>query len=302
MSGFTVPRSPADTDPRTDTPSHDSLLGAPLPHVPRLSAWQSVRRHPVVFLLPVFIAVAAAIAIGLTRPTQYEAQSRLGIARVDVTTPGALAGYANGASQLAETYSRTMSADEVRAAVGKRLGISPRRLEGRLKANPVPGTPVFRITATAQSAAAAIELANVGSDELVRYIGRLNRPGFDAPELLKRYENAATTLQTAIAERDLAKRAYERSDTSANLERLVAARAATQVAQIRTDALEESYRTNTQTGARRLVQILARPTKASTDRDSKLQILAFVGLLGGIAVGVALAVLVAARRARRFAF
>jgi len=99
-----------------------------------VSPLQAIARHPFIAILPVLLGLGVALAIGLTRPPVYTAQSRLGIVNVDVSAPGALGAFGNGAAELAQAYARTLSVPELRAAVAKRTGLREDQLDGRLSA------------------------------------------------------------------------------------------------------------------------------------------------------------------------
>lgn len=251
-------------------------------------------------MLPILLFVGAAIAVGLAREPNFEAQARLGIARVDVATPGALTAYATASQSLAEAYSRALGADEVLAAIARKTGISRSRINDRVAASPVPGTPVFNVTATADSESAAISLANTASDELINYITQLNRSTSSSEVLLTRLRAISRTLQNAVVEREAAKRAFDETGSAAARRRLVDARAAEQVSQTQLEAVQTAYSTAAQNSATNsLVQLLARASEATSDRRSKLQLAGVAGLIAGVLAGAALALLLGARAARR---
>jgi len=110
-----------------------------------VSPLQAIARHPFIAILPVLLGLGVALAIGLTRPPVYTAQSRLGIVNVDVSAPGALGAFGNGAAELAQAYARTLSVPELRAAVAKRTGLREDQLDGRLSASAVANAPIFAV-------------------------------------------------------------------------------------------------------------------------------------------------------------
>src|SRR4051812_5415918 len=122
-----LPRRTAVSSPAGGTP----------PATPSVSPMQAIARHPFVTVLPVLLGLGVALAIGLTRPPVYTAQSRLGIVDINLSAPGALGGFGTGAAQLAQAYARSLSVPEVRAAVARRTQLREDQLNGRLSASAV---------------------------------------------------------------------------------------------------------------------------------------------------------------------
>ena len=88
--------------------------------------------------------------------------------------------------------------------------------------------------------------------------------------------------------------------TRANKAARERAAAAADTAQLRRDALSASYQTAVQGGASSVgVDVFSPASTPTSDRSRMMQILVFVGLLGGIAAGLALALLRASRDLRR---
>ncbi len=267
---------------------------------PRLAIGEAIRRHLFLVAIPIVLCVAAAVAVGTSREPVYTAETRVGIARVDVNTPGALAGYAVAAKQLAEAYSRTIGASEILEQVSEKSGFTREAVRNRLNAVPIPDTPVLRVVARGPSARQALGLSNLGADELITYVGALNRSTPESSRIYARYKRVLRQLSAVTTRRDLAKRDYDESDTSRNLDRVTDARADLAAVQARADALLSAYQTSTLSiAATPLLQLLSPATEASSDRNSKLQLMIFFGFLAGLAAGVALAVARAARLSRR---
>src|SRR4051812_9160623 len=159
-----LPRRTAVSSPTGGTPSA----------TPSVSPLQAVARHPFITALPVLLGLAVALAIGLTRPPVYTAQSRLGIVSVNLSAPGALGGFGAGAAQLAQAYARSLSVPEVRAAVERRTHLREDQLNGRLSAAAVANAPIFSVQAKGSTPRAAIDLANATSVELSCYVASIN--------------------------------------------------------------------------------------------------------------------------------
>src|SRR5687768_2155810 len=103
----------------------------------RVGVWQAIREHPIAFVLPILLLVAIALGISLARTPTWTAEARLGVSRINVTAPGALAGYTQASQSLAQAYSRLITAERVVEQVSERTGIDPEDARRRLSATPV---------------------------------------------------------------------------------------------------------------------------------------------------------------------
>jgi capsular polysaccharide biosynthesis protein len=283
------------TTPRVPDRVRDELLVAP-----RLGILESVRRHLLLFLVPVIVCVGAAAVYGFSREPNYTAEARMGIAKVDVAAPGALAGFTTAAQSLAETYSRVIQAEPVVRDLARQLNSTPERIRARLSAVPVPDTPVFRVVATGPTEDAAVRLANAGTDSLQSYLRKLTADT-ESTRLLQQYKRAALAASEASAVRSEARAAYEQARTRRNRIALVQADADLAVARVRANSLQEAYALRAQGGTTSSAnpQVLARASSAGSDRRSKFQLLVALGLLAGVALGTGLALLRAHLLTRR---
>ena len=262
--------------------------------VVRVGGFEAIRRHPFAFILPLAVFLAVALAYGLTRPAVYTSETRLGIAKVDANAPGALAGFAVASQSLAEAYSRIIDAEPVIEDTAKGVGLSDITVRERVRAVPVPDTPVFRVVAQGPSAEGSVALANATGASLERYIAELNRSAPESRSLLRRYDASVRRLERL---RDVLDR-VEGAD--APRERLVDARARVETERLRADALRETYSLSAQSGGSSPVpQTLTQAVAATSDRMSRLQILLFIALVAGAAVGLALALFRANAEVRR---
>jgi uncharacterized protein involved in exopolysaccharide biosynthesis len=285
----------ASTTGRAPDRVRDELLVAP-----RLGILESVRRHLLLFLLPVILCVGVATVYGLRRSPTYTAEARMGIAKVDVSAPGALAGFTTAAQSLAETYSRVIAAEPVVRDLSRQFHAPPETIRARLSAVPVPDTPVFRVVATGPTEIAAVRLANAGTDSLESYLRKLTADT-EGDRLLGEYKKAALTASEASAARSEAHSAYRQARTRANRLAVVKADADYAVARVRADSLQQVYTLRSQGGSSSgsLPQVLARAATGQSDRKSKLELLVALGLLAGAALGTGLALLRAHMLARR---
>jgi hypothetical protein len=145
-----------------------------------------------------------------------------------------------------------------------------------------------------------VALANAGAQALTAYVNRQVRDNDASATLSRRYLAASLDYRQRLdTSRRLARR-YERHPTRRSKAARDRAVAATDTAQLRRDALNAAYQTAVQGGSSSVgAEIFSSATAATSDRRRKLQLLVFVGLLGGLAAGAALALLSASRDIRR---
>ena len=264
------------------------------------SLWESVRRHPVLVAIPAILAFAAGGSAGYARSPVYTATVPMVISQVTSSTPGGLTGYAQAGPELADAYSRMVTAQTVLSQVASQLHLRAGDLSNRLSAGPVPGSPVFYIRGSASNGAEAVLLANTASIELVRFVQVISEPSPTPGTLLTQFQNAQQQLQVALRAVVLAQASYNVSKTAAASAAVDRARARAQTVRLRASSLETSYRQAlaNSTAATNL-RVIAPATAATSDRRSSIELLGVLGLTSGLVLGLALAMLVGARRARR---
>lgn len=236
----------------------------------------------------VFVGIGATLA--LIRTPTYTATTRLAVGRIDITSPGALSGYAIATESLATGYSRTVTALAVAREVSEKTGISVKDVQSHVSATPVPESPVFKVEGTAPNSAQAVTLANAASRSLIHYAAHLNQSNPDSARLYRRYK-------AAILDRKLAKQQLNitRNDASAHPsptaeEEVDAARSEVEASTLRVEALAKAYTASIQSQvATQLIQVVSPATEASSDRRSTFLIYAFIGLVIGLLVGGAIA-------------
>jgi capsular polysaccharide biosynthesis protein len=262
---------------------------------PQVRISWALRRYWLTALLPLVLLVSAAVAVGLTRDPNYTAETKLTAGRVDSGTPtSALSGFTTAAQSLAETYSRSIHRDEISRQVAEATDTSPGLVKSRVTAAPIPNTPVFRVTAEANSPVLATKLSVLTSEALVEEVSDSVSASPQSEELFKEYK-AALAQETVAQERY---QGYKNGYASPH--RLSAARANFKGASLRADALRESYLASNQNQSGTAVpEIIGRATGASSDRSRTLQVLLFVAIVAGIVVGTALALIRGHREARR---
>lgn len=255
----------------------------------------ALRRY---WYFPVALAIALAAvgcAYGLVREPVYTASSSLAVGTTNVNTPAALGGFAASAPTLAEAYSRAITAQAVIRQVSSHTGLDPQTARLRLTASAVPETPVIRIDATGTTTKKAMDLANVASTALSSYAGNLNQTDAAANQILRRYRKAEVQLHRA-------RRAAADLPATADPKTRAQADADVATAKLHAQSLADAYSTSQQgLGASNPLQVLEQASRASSDRASRIELFVLSGMIVGLIVGSAFALLVAARVRSRVA-
>jgi uncharacterized protein involved in exopolysaccharide biosynthesis len=260
---------------------------------------RAARRHWFLALLPVLLFVGGAVALGIKRPPKYKATANLSVGHVYVSNPTGIATIIDATQALAAVYSRAIHSGEVLQDTRRRLGEGS-SVSGSFNATPLPNSPLIKVTAESSSARGAVMLANASADALMLYVNRQVRDNSASTTLAERYRDASLAYRLALDDRDRLNRRLERKQTRANKAARNRAQAAADTALLRRQALQASYEQAVQGGTSSVsVESFSRAAGATSDRKSMTQILVFVGLLGGLAAGAALALLRAARDIRR---
>jgi capsular polysaccharide biosynthesis protein len=252
----------------------------------------AVRRHWITALIPVVLLVAAAVQVGLKRTPRFTATANVAVGPVFVDSPVGMASALQGTESLASVYSRLIDANAVVDDTSRRLGQGALPESWTVSATPTAESPIVKVTAVAASERQAIELVNAASASLVRYVNREGNADDDANAIARLYSRAALTFRERAGVRNRLTTRYERDPTAANRRARDRAAAAADTALLRRDGLLGRYQTAVQgVSATPPLRVLTSATEAKSDRYTTLQILVFVGLLGGLAAGAALALL-----------
>lgn len=275
-------------------PSSPAALEPP----PGSTTASAIRRHRLLVFACALVVAFVGVLGGMHRRATFTAAATLQVGKVNPNSPG-FYGFVQSASDLATAFSRAVTAAPVLHTAGRKLGIQPLAAAGRLAAEPIPNSPAFRVIATGPTAASAVKLANVASTALIAYEAKANTYSPESARLLSSYRAAEVSLAQA-------KTALVKAEADAGSEPSAAGRLKVQEAEarkaaagLRTQALAGGYQQSAQSATTRdLISMLSGAVGASSDRRSKIQLLGFVGLLGGLALGCTLAVLLDQRRAR----
>lgn len=278
--------------PAASSPDPDDLVTV-LARQPRggRRVLEAIKERPALFLAPVAIGLVLGLLAGLLRSPTYTAESRLAIARVSVATQ-ALPGFAAGVQDLAVTYSRLATADDVTKEAARLLSTTPDDLEGRVTGSPIPKSPLFRIEATGASADEAIATANATGQALRTYVSDLNADNPDSERIYGAFLLAARDRVEAERAVRAAEAAASRRPNPRTLQRLVNAQSRAAGAALRADSLRDQYTQSIAgTGSASLLQVVNPASSATSDRGNSIQRLAVLGLLFGLFIGLLLVML-----------
>jgi len=252
---------------------------------------EAIRERPALFLAPVAIGLILGLLAGLVRSPTYTAESRLAIARVSVATQ-ALPGFAAGVQDLAVTYSRLATADDVTREAARLLNTQPQDVRGHITGSPIPKSPLFRLEATGSSADEAIATANATGQALRTYVSELNADNPDSERIYGAFLLAARDRVEAQRAVRAAEAAAVRRPNARSLQRLVNAQSRAAGAALRADSLRDQYSASIAgTGSASILQVVNPASSARSDRGDAIQRLAVLGLLFGLLIGLMLVVL-----------
>ena len=287
---------PTMTDHRTTMRPGD--YPPSLAHPP--SPLQAVARYPLLTLLPIILLIGAAIAVASRREPTYTAESRVAIGSFSPSEQSA-PGAAYAGTQFASAYSRAITAEDVVRPVARATRLAPGQVTARLSATPIPDSPFLRIQATGPTAPAAENLASAATGALTEYVRRSGATNTQTSRLLQRFRDAQSEAERAASKADRAREDVDRNPNDRSARRtLEKARTNVETTSLRARGLRSAYLQQAQSTTSGLpVRILNQADTATSDEGQKLHLLLTVGGAAGVALGVALATAVAARRWRR---
>jgi capsular polysaccharide biosynthesis protein len=265
----------------------------------RVGVQAAIRRYWPLVVGPAVLFSLFAIVIGMIRTPTYTAETQLNVG--DTALPNTSVGQAvQGNQLLASIYARLINAQEVTQGAATSLGVDPADVAGHLAASPIPESSVIRVEASASDAQRAVDLANAGGDALTEHVAAINSDTTRSEQLLGQFQEAVKRETDAKALLDQRQASFDANPSSANEEALTNAGAAFEAAKLERESLEDVFRASQEgLSSDRGMQTVSAATSASSDRSSVLQRLVFIGLIGGIGVGIALATLRANSATRR---
>jgi hypothetical protein len=243
-------------------------------------------RHPFVTLLPALLLVAGAIAIGVTRDPEYTAKARIVVGNSAVPS-FYLQNVVIGNQQLAGTYARVIGAAPVVTRAAKQIGIPPAQAARDLSASPVASSTLIQVEGKGASERYTVALANAGADSLIRYVGRATGISGDARSLFREFKRAQGDARRAERQvQDLLKRSRRSS------KELARRQLAEDTARLRASDLSNRYRAARSDAAQASrLTLIAPAAKADSDRRDVLEGMIALAAVGGLVLGLAVALL-----------
>jgi capsular polysaccharide biosynthesis protein len=298
-----APRAPADEQPTTEQPAAAAAApprappqptpatdGPRRPQLPRtVGPMEAFVRHPVVTILPILLAVGAAVFIGLDRSPEYTAKSRIQVGRTNVPAY-VLQNVVGGNQALAAAYSRVISTTPVVGKAARATGVSAADVRNHVDATPIPGSTLIQVEARGSSRRGAIDLANEAARALISYVAKVSRDT-RSRTALTRYRRAATEVVR------LQRRANTLSNAGPNrLKDLQRAIVDVDAAKLRASNLSNVYRAiSADPTSGSPLKLIAPAATASSDRRQVLEQLILIGVAAGLVLGLGLALLLANR-------
>jgi hypothetical protein len=261
---------------------------------PRIDAITAALRYPWLVILPMILLVPAAYVLATRKHPTYTAEAQVLMQQPAPTQAAALPGVVQAELSLSPVYARELQFDPVIVPLARRFHTTPAAIAARISATPVPSSPIIRIQASAGSSATAVALANAAAQRFSAFVTAQAQSSGSAPGLLQRYRQAAAAYETALVHQRQLMRTHSAGDPA-----VIAAMAATQVAQQREQTLASQYQAaagSSQTTPG--LGVFALAGSASSNRTSHLEIYLFAAAVAGLVIGLALATLVANRRLR----
>ena len=241
-------------------------------------------------LICVLVCAGVGAAAALVRTPDYTATSKLAVGRIDISSPGALSGYAVATEALATGYSRTVTSRAVAKAVSAKTGVPVDEIQSHVLGTPIPESPVFKVEATSTDEKQAVALANASGHALIAYSARLNRSDPDSDRLYAQYRRAVFERKQAKREVKGAEAASESQEGTAEQDEIDVARSELAAASLRVEAIGRAYSTSVQgQAATQLIQVISPADEATSDRRSTFLIYTLLGFVVGLLIGGALA-------------
>ncbi len=288
------PTTPGDGSERQhrpgSLPTESKRLNLGDDHQPleQVGVLEAMRWHWQLVLIPVVLLVGIGLALGLLRAPTYTATANLSV-DFGAQNPSSLSGSVTAAQALADSYARAVFATPVVGQVAHKTGSPANEVADHVSASPIPDSTVVKVSGDAGSEEAAIELANASATALTRYVGTLNGTRKGSTPVLIQFRQAESLYQDRLAHQgELATQVDANPSDQTAARELKRARVKTQVALLKKNSVGELYGASQQAYVAPL-SFLSAATSASSDKLSRLQLLGFIGLVAGLAIGAALA-------------
>lgn len=249
---------------------------------------EAMRWHWRLVLVPIVLLVGIGLALGLLRSPTYTATANLSV-DFGAQNPSSLSGSVTAAQALSDSYARAVFATPVVDQVARKTGTPVGKVADQVSASPIPDSTVVKVSGEAGSEETAITLANASATALTRYVATLNGTRKGSTPVLIQFRQAESRYQDRLAQQqELAAQVDANPSDEAAAQELKRARVKTQVALLKKNSVGELYGASQQAYVAPL-SFLSEATSAASDRLSRLQLLGFIGLLAGLAIGAAAA-------------
>ncbi len=249
---------------------------------------EAMRWHWQLVLIPVVLLFGVGVALGLLRAPTYTATANLSV-DFGAQSPSSLPGSVTAAQALADSYARAVDATPVVLGTARKTGIPASEVADHTAASPIPDSTVVRVSATSDSEDGAIDLSNAAAKALTVYIGTLNGARQGSSPVLAQFRQAESVYQDRLDQQVVLAEEVEAAPTDeAARQELKRARVRTQVALLKKNSVGELYGASQQAYVAPL-SFLSEASSADSDKLARLQLLGFIGLVAGLAIGAALA-------------
>lgn len=278
---------PGQPDPLPSETKRPSLGDDHQP-LEQVGVLEAMRWHWPLVLIPVVLLLGIGLTLGLMRAPTYTATANLSV-DFGAQNPSSLPGSVTAAQALADSYARAIEATAVVSEVARKTGAPPDEVAESTGASPIPDSTVVTVSGSGDSERAAVEFANISAQALTRYIATLNGTRQGSAPVLTQFRQAESLYQDRLdRQMELAEEVEANPSDETARQELKQARVRTQVALLKKNSVAELYGASQQAYVAPL-SFLSEASSASNDKFARLQLLAFVGLVAGLAIGVALA-------------
>ncbi len=250
---------------------------------------EAVSRNWRLVLAPILILTILALALAWARGATFTSEARLNVG--GPTAVDSVEQQVRGNVAFAEILSRRIDTPNVFNAIADSVGEGG-TFEGDVSATPIPASPIIRVIAEAGDSESAIALANAATDALVGDFQNDSSRERQSTQLLEAATDAEEQKRDAQIAVNRAQNNFDDNPTEANETALNDAERALTRATFLQENAERQYTANAEKLAVQTeLDVLSPAIEASSDRLSTLQALLFLAIVGGGAIGIALAML-----------
>jgi predicted GIY-YIG superfamily endonuclease len=272
----------------SDAPSQELRMSEHHRETQQHDPLAAMRSHWVVVLVLAVIGALGGMAVATQHAKQTTAEARLAVGSQDLQAYQ-VAGFAAASHELAADYARFVADSPTTQTVVSRSLDGARGRVLSLSASPIPDSSVVRIEATATTATAAERAAGAIADNLVRRTA--SHADQDLKALVARHK--AVSLRVANQQA----RVEEAEAAEAPTRILAAAQAKLATLRMEQTAVSVDYQKTVSSAAPQSSLRLIQPaTVSGDDRKRTLELYTLAGLAVGLALGLVVATVLARRR------